>query len=318
LTRRQAKLKTLVLNKPYAEEVMVNVDVYHALNHAYLLADGKSHQVVTIPDLAVMRFPWTYPLHGRILAPRLHQLVRRWADAVITISRSAKADITELLRLPDEQVFVTYPGIGPEFTLPDREKQQCVHDRYGLPNSYVLFIGNLNPRKNLLRLIDAYSLLRHSHPDLPCLVLVGTSGYQVGKVLGRIQKLRLEEHIIMPGYIDQKDLPAVICSALLLVYPSLYEGFGLPALEAMACGTPVVASNTSSLPEVVDEAGVLVDPFDVEAIAEGILSVLMDSQKAAHLRHRGLQRASLFTWERTARETLEVYEQVAGHGGTLL
>jgi glycosyltransferase involved in cell wall biosynthesis len=187
--------------------------------------------------------------------------------------------------------------------------------RYGIRRPYCLFVGNLEPRKNLPRLIEAFGLLRRhglAPADLPQLVLAGTRGWLSSGIFRAAAGQGLEApDIVFTGYVPPADLPALYAGAACFVFPSLYEGFGLPVLEAMACGTPVVASTASSLPEVAGDAALLVDPHDVEGLAGALRRLWGDAELRADLRERGLQRATLYSWERTARLTLDVYERVA-------
>jgi glycosyltransferase involved in cell wall biosynthesis len=187
----------------------------------------------------------------------------------------------------------------------------AVRSRYRLPEGYVLFVGSVERRKNLRGLLQAYARLLET--DVACpLVIVGTRRRGAGEIGRTLQELHLEESVIFTGYVPDADLPAIYTGADLFVFPSLYEGFGLPPLEAMACGTPVVCSNAASLPEVVGDAAIMVDPYDVEGLAEAMLRVLTDADLREHLRRKGLERARQFTWERTARETVAVYREVLG------
>jgi len=181
--------------------------------------------------------------------------------------------------------------------------------RYVIERPYILYVGSLEKRKNLPRLLEAYAYLRETLPGWK-LVIVGGRKWKSDPIYKAVQRLGLEPHVIFTGFVAEEDLPALYNGADLFVFPSLYEGFGLPVLEAMACGTPVVTSNTSSLPEVAGEAALLVAPTDVKAIAAAMQRVLSEPDLAAELRRRGLERASQFSWERTARETLAVYERV--------
>lgn len=180
--------------------------------------------------------------------------------------------------------------------------------QYGIERPYILYVGALESRKNLPRLLAAYARLRE-WSERWRLVIVGARKWKSSPIFDTVQQLGLEPHVTFTGYVADEHLPALYSGADLFAFPSLYEGFGLPVLEAMACGTPVVTSNTSSLPEVAGDAAILVDPRDVEQIANAMWLVLSQPDLAAALREKGLARAAQFTWERTARETIEVYKQ---------
>ena len=178
----------------------------------------------------------------------------------------------------------------------------------------MLFVGNIEPRKNLTRLVEAYALLlRRSHYRGP-LILAGGQGWRNSEIFRCVEELELEKHVKFLGYVPDDVMPALMSGAEIFIYPSLYEGFGLPPLEAMACGTPVITSNVSSLPEVVGDAALMVDPHDVVALADAMHRVLTDRELREEMRRRGLERANEFSWEETARQTLRVYEEVHAKG----
>jgi glycosyltransferase involved in cell wall biosynthesis len=196
----------------------------------------------------------------------------------------------------------------------DKEELQRVRQTYGIEGDYILSVGAIQPRKNLSRLVEAYSRLRRARPEvkLPQLVLVGKCAWLYTETLRTIKELEVSSSVILTGYAPEADLPALYSGALCFVYPSYFEGFGLPPLEAMKCGTPVIVGDKTSLPEVVGDAGMLVDPFDVDSMAAAIQRVISDSNLRAQLRVKGLERANLFDWQETARQTLSVYKRAAG------
>jgi len=185
---------------------------------------------------------------------------------------------------------------------------------YSVETPYILYVGALESRKNLPRLLEAYTLLRQWSTGWR-LVIVGARKWKSSPIFETVQRLQLESHVTFTGYVADEHLPALYAGADLFAFPSLYEGFGLPVLEAMACGTPVVTSNSSSLPEVAGDAALLVDPYNVDEIAAAMRRILEDTNLAQELRMHGLARAAQFTWERTARETIEVYEKVLAEKG---
>jgi glycosyltransferase involved in cell wall biosynthesis len=195
----------------------------------------------------------------------------------------------------------------------DRGERHRVRELYGIGPEYILAVGAIQPRKNLVRLVEAYADLRRqrSQAKLPQLVLVGKRGWLYGETLSAARRHNRGGDIHFAGYVPESDLPALYTDALCFVYPSYFEGFGLPPLEAMQCGAPVIAGNRTSLPEVVGEAGLLVDPFDREALAAAIGRMIDDAELRAELRSRGLERSRLFNWRETARLTLEIYERTA-------
>src|SRR6185503_10112276 len=191
----------------------------------------------------------------------------------------------------------------------DRELQRVRHT-YGIDGPYILSVGSIQPRKNLARLVNAYALLRgkYSQSELPKLVLVGKCAWLYDETLRALEQTGVSESVILTGYVPERDLPALYSGALCFVYPSIFEGFGLPPLEAMKCGAPVIVGNKTSLPEVVGDAALMIDPFDINAIATAIQKVISNSELRSELRAKGLQRANQFDWKETARRTLAVYE----------
>jgi glycosyltransferase involved in cell wall biosynthesis len=202
-------------------------------------------------------------------------------------------------------------GVDGHYRPVGSEKVAAVSEKYRLPDDYILYVGSVEKRKNLLRLLQAYAYLRDRGETCP-LVIVGIQRLNNVDVVAMLQELGLQRSVILAGYVADEDLPALYSGADLFVFPSLYEGFGLPPLEAMACGAPVVCSNAASLPEVVDDAALMVDPHNVEQLSEAMRRVLASRGLQDDLRARGLGQAKRFTWERTARETIAVYREVCG------
>jgi glycosyltransferase involved in cell wall biosynthesis len=275
----------------------------------FLFGTGRARTVVTVHDV----FAWSIPGHSTLADTLIY---RHWlprvlprVNAVITVSQASKADIVRHLGVPADKVHVTYEGVGHSYGRASVDQVSKVRAQYGLTDGYFLFVGSVEERKNLSRLLQACARLWAAGERRP-LVVVGARRWKYSKTLQTVQDLALESNVLFTGPLPEEDLPALYSGADLFVFPSLYEGFGLPPLEAMACGTTVVCSNASSLPEVVGDAALMVDPYDVEALAEAMHRVLSDPDLADDLRQRGLERAAGFTWERTARETVEVYREV--------
>ena len=290
------------------------VDIVHWPNYLFLPGvNGK--QIVTICDLTFLMFPDQHPwFRAKGLAWAVRRSVAE-ADAVMVISECTKRDAMKYLSVPESKIRLTYCGTSSRFQPISSEQRSSVLKKYELPtDGYLLNVGNIEPRKNLVRLVEAYALLKKRTTCQFPLVLAGGAGWKNSEVYKRIEDMAMADAIRLIGYVPDEDLPAVMSGATLFLYPSLYEGFGLPPLEAMACGTPVVASNTSSLPEVVGDAALTVDPYDVEGLAKAMEQLLNDEELRNEMRTRGLARAKLFSWERTARETLKVYEEVYAKG----
>ena len=269
--------------------------------------------VSTIHDLAFEHFPETFK---RTSWMQLRLTVRNTAKTaahIITVSEYSRRDIIETYNIGSERITVT-PEAAPATFAPVTEEKEIarVRNLYGINSDYILSVGSIQPRKNLVRLIKAYSALRRRRPQakLPRLVLVGKCAWLYNETLRSIKELGVSDSVILTGYVPEADLPALYSGAVCFIYPSYFEGFGLPPLEAMASGVPVVVSNVSSLPEVVGDAGVLVDPNSVDSIADGLLKVLTDSNLREQMIRKGLERARQFTWEHTAKKTLEVIESL--------
>lgn len=275
----------------------------------FLLGAGPARTVVTVHDV----FAWSCPGNSSLLDTWIY---RRWlpsvlpgVDAVITVSQTSKKDIVSYLKVPPCKVHVIYEGVNVVYHPVSRDEATEVATRYNLPPGYILFVGSIEERKNLRRLLHACAWLWQREEQRP-LVVVGTRKWRYSGIMQTIAELGVRHCVIFTGYVPDADLPAVYSAADVFVFPSLYEGFGLPPLEAMACGTPVICSNAGSLPEVVGDAAIMVDPCDVAGLAEAMHQVLTDADLAQELRTRGLARASQFTWQRTAQQTAAVYQRV--------
>ena len=272
--------------------------------------------VATIHDLSFEHLPETFKRRSRI---QLRLTVRRTARAaahIIVPSEYTRRDIIETYQIPPERVSVTPLAAAPHFKpVIDESERSRVMKLYGLQDqNYILAVGSIHPRKNLVRLIAAYSDLRRLRPQakLPQLALVGKRGWLYGETLRAVEEHGVNGNIIFTGYVPEKDLPALYTNALCFVYPSYYEGFGLPPLEAMQCGAPVIAGDRTSLPEVVGDAGLLIDPFDERALAVALARVIDDEKLRRELRAKGLERARIFNWRETARQTLQAYQRAIG------
>jgi glycosyltransferase involved in cell wall biosynthesis len=229
----------------------------------------------------------------------------------VAISQTTKNDLIELMNIPPEKIRVIYDGVSPSFRLIDDQVHLArVASKYSLPNQFLLFVGLFGPRKNIAGILQAYAILKKKHHASHHLVMVGERGWRYRTDLELVQRLGLENDVVFPGFVEDEDLPAVYNLADVFIFPSLYEGFGLPVLEAMACGTPVVTSNLSALPEVVGTSGVLVDPRDPEEIALGVHRLLSNSKLASSLVKAGLERSSHFTWENAAEQLMAVFQEL--------
>jgi glycosyltransferase involved in cell wall biosynthesis len=273
---------------------------------------GVGSQVVTIHDCAFRDraecFTPRFAAWLQWLVPRLARRVR----SILTVSQFSKNRIAEICRVPLDKIHVVHNGVDPRFRPTTAEEIAVARAKFNLPESYVLCVGSLEPRKNLPRLLEAWQkvLSGQLNPNQqvnPKLVLVGTTA----AVFASAKLAASAESVVLTGYVPDEMLPALYSGAAAFVYPSLYEGFGLTVLEAMACGTPVICSSTTSLPEVAGDSALLVDPNDVAAISQAIQNLLTDEPLRNSLRSRGLARAQQFTWDRAADETWQVLKNAA-------
>ena len=288
-----------------------NVDLLHALAFVAPLA-APCPFVVTVYDLSFLRYPEAFRPFNRWYLSRFTARSVRRAKAVITISESTRQDVISFLGAAPERVHTIYCGVDDNFQPVPETETAAFKRRHNLPDTFILFLGTLEPRKNVDGLIRAYACWRERDPTAPPLVLAGGKGWYYGQIFKLVEQLNLTNALRFPGYVPQHELPLWYNAASLFVYPSHFEGFGLPVLEAMACGTPVITSTVSSLPEVTgtNGAALLVDPTDIEALAEAMAQVINRPDLQVAMSEQGLRRAAQFRWEKTAGETVDVYRKV--------
>lgn len=267
--------------------------------------------VVTVHDLSFMRFPQAFPALQRLYLRTQVRRSARGARRVIAVSEATRRDVTALFGVPAERIDVVYNGVDPSFCPAPQDQVAAFRRRQGLPERYLLHVGTLEPRKNLVRLIQAFHAARRQSQDLQTvkLILVGGKGWSYDEIFREVERLTLADAVSFAGYVPDEMLPWWYRAASVFVYPSLLEGFGLPVLEAMACGVPVVTSRVSSLPEVAGDAALLVDPASVAELADALVRLLTNEALAVDLRQRGLARSATFSWQRTAQETAAVYRR---------
>lgn len=267
--------------------------------------------VATIHDLAFEHMPETFTRRGSF---QLKLTVRRTAQRAVriaTVSEYSRQDLLRTYHLPPEKVAVTYNGVDSHFTAKTGPNETAdVRQRFGISRDYLLAVGSLQPRKNLVRLIRAYAKLRTENQNFsPQLVIVGRKLWLADEIFAEVRRQTWAEDVILTGYASDEDLPKLYRQAAAFVYPSLFEGFGLPPVEAMACGTPVITSDVSSLPEITGEAALLVDPLDQAAIESALLEILNDQSLRARLKEQGIEQAKKFTWRAAAERTLQLYQE---------
>jgi len=284
-------------------------DLIHNPAHYPLIIKPSDRYVCTIHDLTPILYPQYHPrwrtIYSRIAIPRLI----RCSDKIIADSLQTKRDLISCYHITEDKISVIYLGASKEYKKMDDQTVDAIRRKYNLNNPFILFIGNLEPRKNIPNLIRAFSRCRKQNADLK-LVIAGKKGWMFKEIFDTITELNLEKSVIYLDYVPHEDLPGLYNAAMIFVFVPFYEGFGLPVLEAMQCGTAVITSNTSSLPEIVGEKGIMVDPLDVVELAEKMTLFISDEHLRQENIRYNLSQCQQFSWEKCAQQTAEVYEEV--------
>ncbi len=294
-----------------------DVDVAHVPYFAPPLRDGGK-MVVTIHDLIPLILPaYRGPLLVRLYT-RLVATAARRARAIITDSDSSRQDILDLLNVAPGRVHVVYLGVNEAFKpVKEPKKLEVIREKYNLPSEYILYLGGFDQRKNVTMLILAFGKMIESPGAKAHLVIAGRLPTQNSAFFPdprpTVEAVGLQDRVSFIGWVPEEDKPALLSQASMFIFPSLYEGFGLPPLEAMSCGTAVISSNRGSLPEIVGEGGLLIDPLDVNGLAAAMTALARDEGRRKELAARGLHQARRFSWQKTVAETLEVYRAVANN-----
>jgi len=297
---------------PFPVELITGpIDLYHSPDFALPPTRPRTRTLLTVHDLSFERDPDSADDHLRAFLSRVVPRSVARADHVLADSQATKEDLIELWGTRADKVTVLYCGVDARFRpVTDAAALAAVRARYGLGQGpFILSVSTLQPRKNYRRLVQAFAPLAARYPELN-LVIGGGKGWRYDEILAEPERLGIGGRVLFPGFIAEDDLPALYSAAEVMAYPSLYEGFGLPVLEAMACGTPVVASNRSSLPEVTADAGLQVDPLDIDALTEGLAALVEDTALRHDLATRGLAWARQFSWDRAARQLFSVYQHL--------
>ncbi len=291
----------MLLNKP---------DLLFIPSHTIPIIHPKK-TVVTCHDVGFRNYPSSYSKFQLWHLEFTTKKAVLWAEKIIAVSKSTKQDLIDIYGAKPEQIEVVYEGFTNKLYHPikDRNKIKEVLKKYNIPEKYVLFVGRLEERKNIPRLINAFNIIKKEKGIRHKLVLVGKKGYKFEQIINIIDKLRLKDKIVLTGYIPEQDLPYIFSDADLFVLPSLYEGFGIPILEAFACGCPVATSNVSSMPEVAGKAAILFNPQKTDEIAQAVYKIISDDALKNNLIEKGFNQCKKFSWQKCAQETLEVLEE---------
>jgi glycosyltransferase involved in cell wall biosynthesis len=289
------------------DQLFPGIDLFHATDHL-LPRLTRIKSVFTLHDLVFRFYPHTHKTLNRWFLTLMMPRFLAAADAVIAVSESTKKDAIQAYGLDEAKITVIYEGVSDHFRRVSPEAISAVRHKYSLPEQFFLTVATIEPRKNLTLLLEAYHTLRND--SSPGLVIVGRKGWLYSGFFDRLHELGLENDVVFPGFVPDEDLPALYSAADVFVFPSLYEGFGLPVVEALACGTPVVTSNAASLPEVAGDAALLVDPSSVGELVRAVRDVQRNQELREELRARGPRQAAKFSWQRAARETLAVYRSL--------
>jgi glycosyltransferase involved in cell wall biosynthesis len=279
-------------------------------NFAYWPTWLGAKSIAVIHDLSFIDVPEFVEAKNRKFLVEHTPYTIKNASHIVTISEHAKRRIMQQYKVVEDRISIVNPAIDHDIFYPrDKKEVEMVRKKFNLPQKYFLFVGTLEPRKNLVRLLDAYAKLDSSLQLTYPLVLVGGRGWADEEIQQRLIKYR-ELPIIRPGYVPDEDMPALYSGATALLWPTIYEGFGMPPLEAMTCGIPVLTSNTTSLPEVVGDSALMVDPFSVEDIRDGIHRLATDKGFRSQLSKRGLARSKRFSWEKSAKNLYDVMSRL--------
>lgn len=311
----QDNFRTKIIQEPLNFIFQLKLDIFHGLADR-LPWSYRSGNIVTIHDVgaAILEDNYASKHFKDMMRKRYDKMLNeKQADLIITVSEFTKKEIIKHFSYPEENIRVIYHGIRKIFRPQNESSINKVKDKYGINNDYFFYVGAINLRKNIIRVIEAFKIFSEKNKAIN-LVLTGNLSYGHEEIIEKIIKLKLEERIKLVGYLKNEELASLYSGAKALVFPSLYEGFGLPVIEAMACGTPVLTSNISSMPEIAGDAACLVNPLDVTDIAENLLNLAEDDNLRKILREKGQERAKIFSWEKAAKETLKVYNEFSGRG----
>lgn len=293
---------------PYNYFLNSYADIYHFFG--FIIPKKIKGKVInTVHDMTYIRYPETmsktnYNIHHKNLKRSC-----RDADVILTVSQNSRNEIAEFMNVPLDKIEIAYPAVDKAIFHPNKN-YNLIKEKYHIHNDYILYFGTLEPRKNITSIIKAFKIISEKNKDIN-LVLAGKKGWMYDEIFQLVKGLHLEDRVIFTGYVPEEDAPVLYSCAVIFVFPSLYEGFGIPPLEAMACGTPVIVSNVASLPEVVGDAGILVNPYDIENIAHEMDTLINDSELRKQCSEKGLEQAKKFSWEDSAKKVIGIYNILA-------
>ncbi|MDP3900228.1 MAG: glycosyltransferase family 1 protein [bacterium] len=300
-------------NRPKIDR-LVGADLFFMPHFNFIALNDNTKKIITIHDLSFLHFKHFFASRQNFWHRNINvgKMLKKF-DKIIAVSQNTKQDIIDLCNIPEKRIEVIYSGISQEFTkISDQEKLDIIREKYKLPEKFILYLGNLEPRKNIEGIIEAYGQYRENNDTFAKydLVIAGGQSWKYRSIYETTKNNAYWRDIHFLNYIDRKDKVGLYNLASLFLFPSFYEGFGFPPLEAAACGTPVIASNTSSLPEILQDAAILVNPYHIEEIANSIAEVLNNENLKSLLIQKGIERAKKFTWEKCARAVINTFGMV--------
>lgn len=301
---------------PKIDKLISGADVIFSPNIIFSAWSKKTKAVFAIHDLSFERCPETFSAKKRLWHMFINpKKLCRSADKIISVSDSTKNDLREIYRIPEGKIKTIYSGISENFKVIDRNNPKLIEvkKKYNLPYKFILYLGTIEPRKNIIGIVRAYNQFRginHSELNRYKLVVAGASGWKQKQIFKEIKNSSFKNDIIFSGFIDDEDKPALYNLASLFVYPSFFEGFGFPPLEAMSCGAPVITSNNSSFPEIIGSAGIMIDPDRPDEIFQAMKNILLDKNLRENLIKKGLEQAKKFNWQKTASQYLDIFQKI--------
>jgi len=297
-------------NQPKIDRLLKKTNIYFNPHFFVAPVSSKCKKIMTFHDLSFEHFPEFFSMRKRLWQKFLMETRKesQRADKIIAVSESTKNDLVNLYRVREEKIKVIYSGVGKQFKPQggsyEASQQEIVKKKYNLPDEFILYFGTIEPRKNISGLIKAFELLRRKHPVR--LVIAGTKGWLYQDIFRAVRESKYRNDIAFTGFVQEDDKPYLYNLAQIFVYPSFFEGFGFPPLEAMACGSPTIVSNNSSLPEVAGDGAIMINPNNIDQLSWTMEMALTDSSLRKHLTKKGLEQAKKFSWDKCARETMEV------------